>query len=82
MLIITWDEPKRIANIEARSLDSAMIRPAFFETAKVIAAKKGRYMAINRISGRAYAVIFKPLGTEAVSVISFRVAGRTERSIL
>ncbi len=79
---ITWDEPKRLATLAGRSLDFAMVTEAFFASAKVVPAREGRFLAIGLIGTRAYAVIFKPLGSEAVSLISLRVATKKERAIL
>jgi uncharacterized DUF497 family protein len=79
---IVWDQPKRIANLELRGLDFAMVTLPFFETAQILPAKKDRFLAVGLISGRPYAVIFKPLGTEALSIISLRLASPKERTLL
>ena len=79
---ITWDEPKRATNLANRGLDFAIVTLAFFETAEVVAGKKDRFVAVGVIEGLRYAVIFKPLGTEAISVISLRIASRKERRLL
>ncbi len=79
---ITWDEPKRATNLINRGLDFATLDIAFFEDAVVVPAKRGRFMAIGSLRGAVLAVVFAPLGTEAVSVISMRRASRKERSIL
>lgn len=79
---ITWDGPKRAASLANRGLDFATLDIAFFEGAVVVPAKQGRFMAIGRFRGSVLAVIFAPLGIEAVSVISMRRASRKERSIL
>ncbi len=76
---ITYDEPKREANLIKHKLDLASVTEAFFETALVVAAKAGRYKAIGTIDGLAMSVIFKPLGSEAFSVISLRRASKKER---
>jgi uncharacterized DUF497 family protein len=77
---ITWDERKRQTNLENRGLDFADIRIEFFAASNVIPAKKGRFKAIGEFGGIVLTVIFKPLGTEAISVISMRRASRKERS--
>ena len=82
MLIVTFDPPKRAINLRVHGLDFAMIEPAFFEDAVVVPAKKGRLLALGRIEGKPYAVVFQPLGTEAVSVISLRIASIKERRLL
>ena len=81
-MFITYDPPKRAATLKARNLDLAMVTEAFFATAKVVPGKKGRFIAVGRIDGRPYAVVYKPLGTEAVSIVTMRVASRKERRLL
>jgi uncharacterized DUF497 family protein len=79
---IVWDEPKRMANLSARQLDFAELDVEFFADAVVIPAKLGRYKAIGWFDDAPTTVIFKPLGSEAVSVISFRRASQKERRLL
>lgn len=79
---IVWDEPKRLATLDERGLDFADLTPEPFEGAVIVPAKKGRWMAVGRLNGLALAVVFAPLGREAVSVISMRPASRKERSLL
>ena len=77
---IVWDEPKRITNLESRGLDFAALTVEFFETATVVPAKLDRFMAIGEFNGEIIlAVVFRPLGSEAISVISMRRASRKER---
>lgn len=77
---IVWDKPKRIANIAKHGLDFAELTIEFFEAAIVVPAKEGRQMAIGEFNGQiVIAVIFKKLGTEAVSVISMRHASEKEK---
>lgn len=54
----------------------------FFLTAHVEIARDGRLKAIGPFGGVTIAVIFRPLGTEAVSVISMRQASKKERKML
>lgn len=78
---IVWDEPKRQRNLAKHGLDFADLTTAFFETARVETAKEGRFLAIGELDGVAIlAVVFCPLGSEALSVISMRPASRIERS--
>lgn len=80
---IVWDEPKRLINLETHRLDFADLTLAFFEGAVVRAAKQDRFQAIGRLGeGPALSVIFSPLGREALSVISMRVASKKERTLL
>jgi uncharacterized protein len=79
-VIITWDESKRVANIDKHGLDFAGLTLAFFLSATIYPSKKGRRVAIGRFEGLVViAVIFAPLGTQAISVISMRPASRRER---
>lgn len=82
-MMITYDEPKRQTNIAKHGLDFADLSLAFFEGAIVFEAANDRFMAIGEFNGQIIiAVVFRPLGTEAVSVISMRPASRKERSLL
>ncbi len=79
---IVWDEPKRQTNLANRGLDFADLDDEFFMGATVLPAKKERFMAIGEFRGKIIlAVIFKPLGSEAISVISMRRASRKERNL-
>jgi uncharacterized DUF497 family protein len=83
MLKIIFDEPKRLLNIKAHEgLDFETLTMEFFLNSIVIPAKKGRQMAIGELNGDVLAVIFKPLGTEALSMISMRYASLKERKLL
>ena len=63
-------------------LDFADLTVAFFEAAVVVDAKEGRLMAVGWFGETIITVIFAPLGTEALSVISMRHADRKERKLL
>ncbi|MGK9053383.1 BrnT family toxin [Neorhizobium petrolearium] len=78
---ITYDENKRLTNIEKHfGLDFAGLDMDFFEGATIYPAKDDRLMAIGEFKGQIIlVVIFKPLGSEAISVISMRHASRKER---
>lgn len=79
---IVWDEPKRQQNIAKHGLDFASLTVEFFEAAHVEAAKQDRFLAIGELEGTAVvAVVFRPLGSEALSVISMRRASKKERSL-
>lgn len=80
-MIITWDDAKRLANIDKHELDFATLTLDFFEASLVIPSRPPRYKAVGRMSDQLYVVVFAPLGTEAVSVISMRRASRTERRL-
>ena len=78
---IVWDEPKRQANLEKRDMDFADLDIEFFNRAVVYPAKLGRLMAIAPFGGITISVIFRPLGSEAISVITMRHASKYERTL-
>jgi hypothetical protein len=75
---ILWDEPKRLANLDKHGLDFAALTEDFFSWAVIRAAKGERYLAIGVLGTSPVAVVFRPLGAEALSVISMRPANRKE----
>jgi len=82
-MLISYDEPKRLSNLDKHGMDFATLTVEFFETAKVLPVKMGRYLALGQLNGvPVIAVIFAPLGTEAISVISMRRASPRERKLL
>lgn len=78
---IVWDERKRLQNIEKHRYDFATLTESFFEDAIVLPSKEGRFKAINEFEGRAVTAVFKPLGMEAISLVSMRRASRHERRL-
>lgn len=77
---VVWDEPKRIRNLAKHGLDFAALTPEFFKASTVYPAKADRLIAIGELNGRiVFAVVFRPLGSEVISVISMRPASRKER---
>lgn len=79
---ITYDETKRLANIEKYNLDFADLTTEFFATSIVLPTKAERFMAIGEFQGRTIiAVVFRPLGSQALSVISMRPASNKERKL-
>jgi len=81
-MIITWDEPKRLANLAKHGMDFADLDLGFFLSSLVIPAKLGRHMAIGRNANGTIVVVFATLGTEGVSIISMRPASAKERRLL
>lgn len=81
-MIIVWDEPKRLANIDKHGLDYADLSLEFFQRALIRPAKRGRLQAIGRLADGAVAVIFVRLGTQGMSVVSMRPANAAERRAL
>ena len=81
---VLWDEPKRLANIAKHGLDFADVRLLDWRTAVIEPAKadrrgRRRMKAIGYFLDGTAVVIFAILGSEAISVISFRVAHEKER---
>jgi uncharacterized protein len=82
-VIVTWDSAKRLANLDKHGLDFADLELEFFLNSVVAPVRDRRFRAIGSTrGGRVIVVIFAPLGTESVSVISMRPANRKERSLL
>jgi uncharacterized protein len=78
---ITWDEPKRRSNLDKHGMDFADLTVEFFETATIYPAKGKRDIALGMLGAKAViAVIFAPLGSEAIAVVSMRSASPRERS--
>lgn len=63
-------------------MDFADLDAEFFANALILPAKRGRFMAIAPFRGVTIAVIFAPLGTEAISVVSMRQASKYERTLI
>ena len=78
---IVWDSPKRLWTLEKRGLDFDDLTIAFFENAMITGARDGRFKAIGEFQSLVVMVIFKPLGNEAISVISMRRSNRKERNV-
>ena len=80
---ITYDELKRRSNLVKHGLDFASLTVEFFEAAIIFQAKEGRSLAIGELNGQiVIAVVFRPLGSEAIAVISMRPASRKERKLV
>jgi uncharacterized DUF497 family protein len=78
---IVWDELKRQQNLAKHHMDFADLTPEFFETAHIETAKQNRFLAVGELAGVALiAVVFRPLGSQALSLISMRRASKSERS--
>ena len=80
---IVWDEPKRLANLDKHGLDFADV--IFFDWHNaIIDANRSdhrppRMKAIGRFADGTAVVIYALLGTEAISIVSFRPASAKER---
>ena len=78
---IVWDEPKRLANLDKHGLDFADVIHFGWEHALIQKARDGRSKAIGRLEDGTVVVIYALLGVEALSVISLRPAGQSERRL-
>lgn len=82
-MIFLVDEPKRLANLVKHGWDLKAVVTEFDWTSAIVAtAREGRMKAVGYYGKRPAVVIFKMLGTEATSLISFRPAGANERKLL
>lgn len=82
-MIITWDNAKRLANLDKHGMDFAALNVDFFIDSLVIPTRAPRFKAIGQHQDLAIiVVIFAPLGTEAVSVISMRPASAKEKELV
>ena len=79
---ITWDENKRIRNLEKHGYDFADLDMEFFAASTILPSKHNRMMAIGILRNGVIAVVFAGLGKEGLSVISMRTASQKERRIL
>lgn len=80
---ITFDQPKRMTNIATHEgLDFSDLDMAFFAGSIVVPAKAGRSMAIGPFRKTVIAVVFAPLGSEGIAIVSMRRASRKERELL
>jgi len=79
---ITWDEQKRLSNKAKHGFDFNDVNAEFLGSCIVYSAQKDRLMAIGNLGGRSITVIFRPLGSEALSLISMRSASLKERELL
>ena len=80
---IVWDENKRLTNLAKPGMDFADLDHGFFESAVILPSVESRYLAIGSFKGTMIAeVVYRPLGGEALSVISMRRASRKERRLL
>jgi uncharacterized DUF497 family protein len=78
-VIIVWDEPKRLTNLASRGLDFAELDDSFFASALIERARDARLKAVGTWQNITLTVIFSPLGTETISIVSMRHASRNER---
>jgi len=77
--MITWDEPKRQANIAKHGLDFADLTPEFFLSALILRSHSSRIAAIGPLKNGVITTIYAELGTQGIAVISLRPASQKER---
>lgn len=82
MVRITWDEPKRRANLERHGLDFRDVTLDFFVKSLILPTKRDRRQAIGYLEDRLVSLVYKPMGSEALSLISLRPASVKERGLL
>lgn len=79
---IVWDEPKRRANLEKHGFDFADVIYFDWSTAVVEATYGNRMKAVGHFHDGTAVVIFAALGAQAISIVSFRPARKSERKVL
>ncbi|GGE16969.1 hypothetical protein GCM10011390_40090 [Aureimonas endophytica] len=79
---IVWDEPKRRSNLAKHGLDFAALNDEFFAGALIRPGHGNRFLAIGRLDHiLVVAAVFRPLGSEAISIVSMRPASHLERRL-
>lgn len=82
MMKITWDEAKRIANLQKHGFDFEDVYFFDWKHAVITTSHGGRFKAIGYYEDGTAVVVYALLGSEAVSIISFRPASNKERKVL
>lgn len=78
-MVITWDEPKRQANLAKHGMDFADLTPEFFLSALILRTHSNRIAAIGPLNNGVVTTIYAELGTQGIAVISLRPASQKER---
>jgi uncharacterized DUF497 family protein len=83
---ITWDEAKRDGNKAKHGLDLADAErfdwlDALTAPTRLSARGSRRFKATGLLDGTLVTIVFAPLGSEALAVISLRPASRKERKL-
>ena len=81
---ITWDETKRLRNVETHGMDFESVRGFEWDSAILRPAHSSsqggrRFKAIGFLEDDLVTAVFSGLGSEALSLISLRRASRSER---
>jgi uncharacterized DUF497 family protein len=76
------DEPKRLANLDKNGFDLADVVHFEWEAALITMTYTKRFKAVGRYDDGTAVVIYAELGTEAISIVSFRSANARERKLI
>jgi uncharacterized DUF497 family protein len=80
MPLIVWDEPKRLTNLDKHAPDFERLTEDFLAVAEIRPARGGRTKARGPLEGVGpVIVVYRRLGSEAVSIISLRKAGARDK---
>jgi uncharacterized DUF497 family protein len=82
LMLMTWDEAKRLANLAKHPNRFCPNRRRVFRGVHCHRREDGGYQAFGRHEGSTLAVIVAPLGEEAISTIRARIASKKERELL
>lgn len=87
-MLIVWDEPKRLANLNKHGLDFADLEEGFDFVNVVVRPVRSSVSGRSRLPliGMLFdelmvAMVVSPLGDEALSIISLRPASAKERRL-
>ena len=83
---IVWDEAKRLTTLDERGIDFADAEDFDWEDALYMPGHPGedgrpRFMAIGWLHDELLTIVYSPLGTEAISIVSMRPASRKDRRL-
>jgi len=78
---IVWDEHKRISNLDKHGLDFEDVGGVDCGTAIIEPTYGNRFKAIAQLQDGTTVIIYASLGSEAISIISFRYASLRERKL-
>ena len=79
---IAWDETKRLTNLDNHKLDFAGLTLEVFVAAIIQPTRSRRFKAIAGNGGQIISVVFSMPGSQALSLISMRPAGKKEMDLL
>ena len=79
---LIWDETKRLANLDKHGFDFEEVVFFDWQNAVFVRAHSNRIKAVGRYRNGSAVLICATLGTEAISIVSFRIASPKERKLL